>query len=99
MIDIFQENETLALLPTDERTKALQRTIPRTQVEEVLAQTGHDKAFCRRLPGWFMVWFVIGLGLFCKDSYRQIFRWFQVFRLGGVPGVTGCIKVRKSGGV
>ena len=95
MINIFQENETLALLPTDERTKALQRTIPRTQVEEVLAQTGPDKAFCRRLPGWFMVWFVIGLGLFCKDSYRQIFRWFQVFRLGGVPGRSTLCEARK----
>ena len=95
MINIFQENEPLALLPTDERIKALQRTIPHAQVEEVLAQTGHDKAFCKRLPGWFMVWFVIGLGLFCKDSYRQIFRWFQVFRPGSIPGRSTLCEARK----
>ena len=91
----FLENETLDLLPSDERIKALQRTIPHAQVEEVLAQTGHDKAFCKRLPGWFMVWFVIGLGLFCKDSYRQIFRWFQVFFPGGVPGRSTLCEARK----
>jgi hypothetical protein len=95
MITLFQENETLALLPTDERTQALQRIIPRTQVEEVLAQTGHDKAFCKRLPGWFMMWFVIGLGLFCKDSYRQIFRWFQTFRPGCIPGRSTLCEARK----
>ena len=91
----FLKNETLDLLPSDERIKALQRTIPHYQVEEVLAQTGHDKAFCKRLPGWFMVWFVIGMGLFCKDSYRQIFRWFQVFCAGGVPLRSTLCEARK----
>ena len=95
MINIVQENETLALLPTDERLKALQRTIARAQVEEVLAQTGHDKAFCKRLPGWFMVWFVIGLGLFCKDSYSQIFRWLQDFQPRGIPGRSTLCEARK----
>ena len=95
MINLFQENETLALLPSDERIKALQRTIPHAQVEEVLAQSGHDKVFCKRLPGWFMVWFVIGLGLFCKDSYRQIFRWFQNFCPGGIPGRSTLCEARK----
>jgi hypothetical protein len=33
----------------------LQRIIPRAQIDAVLAQTGHDRASCRRLPAWFMV--------------------------------------------
>jgi len=62
MMNSFLKGETLAMLPTDDRIKALQRSIPRADLDEVLAQTGHDQAFCKRLPGWFMVCFVAGLG-------------------------------------
>jgi hypothetical protein len=50
-------HETAALTPslTPERLEALQRIIPRAQIDAVLAQTGHDRASCRRLPAWFMV--------------------------------------------
>ncbi len=71
MIKLRQETDALASWPTGERLRALQRIIPHTQVEEVLAQTGHDRAVCRRLPGWFMVWFLIALSLCCRDCYRQ----------------------------
>jgi hypothetical protein len=63
--------------------------------DEVLSQTGHDQAFCKRLPGWFMVWFVAGLGLFCTDCYRQIFRWLQSFRPGSIPGRSTLCEARK----
>ncbi len=33
-----------------------------------------------------MVWFVIALGLFCRDSYRQVFKGLQAFRRKGTPG-------------
>ena len=33
-----------------------------------------------------MVWFVVALGLFCRDSYRQVFKWLQPFRRNGTPG-------------
>jgi len=95
MMNLFLKDETLAKLPTDERIKALQRIIPRADVDEVLAQTGHDQAFCKRLPGWFMVWFVAGLGLFCTDCYRQIFRWLQSFRPGSIPGRSTLCEARK----
>ena len=75
-----QGGRRLASWPTRERLRALKRIIPRARVEEVLARTGHDRAHCPRLPGWFMVWFVIALGLFCRDCYRQVFRWLQPFR-------------------
>ena len=96
MIDLFQKPESLAMLPTDERVKALQRIIPRAQIDEILAETGKDRTFCKRLPSWFVVWFVAGLGLFCTDCYCQIYRWFQVFRPGNsIPGRSTLCEARK----
>ena len=99
MIDLRQETDALVSWPTKERLRALQRIIPRAKVEAMLARTGHDRVVCRRLPGWFMVWFVIALGLCCRDAYRQIFRWLQPFRPGAVPGRSTLCEARKRLGV
>lgn len=99
MIDLRPEIDASASVPVPDRLRALQRIIPRAQVEEVLAQTGHDRAVCKRLPGWFMVWFMIALGLCCRDCYRQIFRWLQPFRPGGVPGRSTLCEARKRLGI
>lgn len=99
MIDLRQETDAWASLPTRDRLRALQSIIPRAQVEEVLAQTGQDRVVCKRLPGWFMVWFMMALGLCCRDCYRQIFRWLQPFRPGGVPGRSTLCEARKRLGI
>ena len=99
MINLRQETDALASWPLGERLRALQRIIPRVQVEAILAQTGHDRAVCRRLPGWFMVWFLIALGLCCRDCYRQIFRWLQPFRPGAVPGRSTWCEARQRLGI
>lgn len=99
MIDLHQETAALAAWPTHERLRALQRIIPRARVDDALAQTGRDRTHCRRLPGWFMVWFMIALGLFSRDAYRQIFRWLQVFRPGGIPGRSTLCEARQRLGV
>ena len=99
MINLRQETDALATWPTGERLRALQRIIPRAQVEAVLAQTGHDRAVCTRLPGWFMVWFIIALGLCCRDCYRQLFRWLQPFRPGTVPGRSTLCEARQRLGI
>src|SRR5947209_4419193 len=99
VIDIGTEVDALASWPTRERIRALKRIIPRARVEEVLAQTGHDRTRCRRLPGWFLVWFVIALGLFCRDCYRQVFRWLQPFRPGAIPPRSTFCEARKRLGV
>jgi hypothetical protein len=62
--------------PTEERVKALKRIIPCSLIKSILKKTGQTRS-CRRLPKWFMVWFVIGMGLFATDNYRQVFRWLQ----------------------
>ena len=51
-----------------------------------MRRTGHARRRYLRLPAWFMVWFVIALGLFCRDNYRQVFKWLQPFRRRGTPG-------------
>ena len=99
MINLRQETDALASWPTGERLRALQRIIPRAQVEAALAQTGHDRAVCTRLPGWFMMWFIIALGLCCRDCYRQLFRWLQPFRPGAVPGRSTLCEARKRLGI
>ncbi|APW63202.1 IS4 family transposase [Paludisphaera borealis] len=85
MIDIRKEADALASWPTHDRLRALKRILPRARVEDILARTGQDRSPCSRLPGWFMVWFVVALGLFSRDCYRQVFRWLQPYRPGGVP--------------
>ena len=42
-----------------------------------------------------MVWFVMALGLFCRDSYRQVFRWLQPYRRDGTPGRSTLCEARK----
>jgi hypothetical protein len=51
------------------------------------------------LPAWFLVWFVVALGLFCRDCYRQVFRWLQPFRKGATPRRTTLCEARKRLGV
>jgi hypothetical protein len=99
VIDLHHEAAALAAWPTDERLRALQRIIPRARVDDALAQTGRDRTPCRRLPGWFMVWFMIALGLFSRDAYRQIFRGLQVFRPSGIPGRSTRCEARQRLGV
>lgn len=99
MIELTPESNAGAPLPVVDRLRALQRIIPKARVEAVLAQTGHDRAACKRLPAWFMVWFMIGMGLCSRDCYRQIFRWLQPFRPGAIPGRSTLCEARKRLGV
>lgn len=95
MIDIGTEARDLASWPSRERTRALQRILPRDRVEACL---GGGRA-CPRLPGWFLVWFVVALGLCARDSYRQVFRWLQPRRAGGIPPRSTLCEARKRLGV
>ena len=77
----------------------MKRIIPRADVQAVLRRTGHARRRYLRLPAWFMVWFVIALGLFCRDSYRQVFKWLQPFRRQGTPGRSTFCEARQRLGV
>ena len=86
-------------LPTDERIRALERIIPLDVVQEVLHETGHDRRHCPCLPHWFMAYFVLGLGLFAKDSYAQIYKNLQRFRKGVTPQSNTFTQARQGLGV
>ncbi len=68
MPSLYTDAATLAQWPTAERLRALQRILPRAKVDAVLRRTGHARRRYLRLPAWFMVWFVIALGLFCRGG-------------------------------
>ena len=89
----------LASWPARERICALKRIIPRRKVEEVLRNCGLADRGCRRVPGWFAMWFVVALGLFGRDSYRQVFRWLSPHRRGGTPGRSTLCEARRRVGV
>lgn len=99
MRSLDTELATLAQWPTAERLRALKRIIPRAKVQQVLRRTGHARRRYLRLPAWFMVWFVIALGLFCRDCYRQVFKWLQPFRRNGTPGRSTLCEARRRLGV
>jgi hypothetical protein len=99
MISLYTEAATLAQWPTVERLRALKRIIPRANVQAILRRTGHASRRYLRLPAWFVVWFVIALGLFCRDSYRQVFKWLQPFRRKGTPGRSTFCEARQRLGV
>lgn len=90
---------TLAQWPTAERGRALKRIIPRAKVQAILRRTGHARRHYPRLPAWFMVWFVMALGLCCRDSDRQVFKWLQPFRRQGTPGRSTFCEARQRLGV
>jgi hypothetical protein len=69
MIDLDKDVQRILQLPANERLSALKRIIPRKTVQAVLRKSRRRQRYCRRLPGWFMVWFVIGLGLYSRYSY------------------------------
>jgi hypothetical protein len=85
--------------PTRERINAIKRIVPKSKVEEIIAQSRSSKATCWRAPAWFMVWWVIGLSLFARDSYEQVFRWLGPFRKWGTPGRSTLCEARRRLGV
>jgi hypothetical protein len=99
MPSLYSPAATLAQWPTAERLRALKRILPRARIQAVLRRTGHARRRYLRLPAWFMVWFVIALGLFCRDSYRQVFKWLQPFRRKGTPGRSTFCEARQRLGV
>jgi hypothetical protein len=84
---------------TTERAQALKRIVPRKAIAKALAGSGGKRRYCRRLPRWFVVWFVIALGLYSLDSYRQIFRWLRKFKKKQTPGRSTLCVARHSIGV
>jgi hypothetical protein len=80
MARIYTELERFSQWPSGERVAALKQLLPAAILQEVLSESARPSRYCRQLPTWFMLWFVVGIGLFSRDSYRQVFKWLQPFR-------------------
>jgi hypothetical protein len=99
-LNVWMRDAEVRLRVSDaERTRALKRVVPKAAIGRVLRRCGCGQRYCRRLPRWFVVWFVVALGLFCPDSYRQVFRWLHRFQAGLLPGRSTLCAARRSIGV
>ena len=88
-----------ATWPVRDRVAALYRLFPRRQLQRLVREVEADSRRCPRLPGWFLLVFVIGLGLFARDSYRQVVRWLSPKLAGGTPGRSTFAMARQRLGV
>lgn len=99
MTDLKGDLSQLVNYSNDERVRTLERIIPRQTVQEVLHKTGHSRRLYKLLPAWFVVWFVIGLGLFATDCYTQVFKHFRRFRRGRSPSRAALAAARTGLGI
>src|SRR5580658_6845896 len=83
---MFRIGREAVALSRAEQLSALYRIIPRDQVKRILRKTRRHCRVCPRLPDVFVVYFVLAMGLFCSDCYRQVFRWLVPWKKGRVPG-------------
>ena len=99
MVRIGMEAAQLRRWSDRQRLMAIKRIIPRRKVTAALRQAGRGQTCCLRTSDEFMVWFVVGLGLFCNDCYRQIYRWLVPWKKGDVPGRSTLCEARHRLGV
>jgi hypothetical protein len=94
---IYTELDQFSQWPSGERIAALKQLLPVSVLKEVLAESAAPSRFCRQLPTWFMLWFVVGIGLFSSDSYRQVYKWLQPFRKPSPNRSTLCMARQRLG--
>ncbi|MGH3427326.1 MAG: IS4 family transposase [Terriglobales bacterium] len=92
---MFRIGTEAVALSRAQRLNALHRIIPRDKVKRILIKTGRHRVFCARLPAVFMVYFVLAMGLFCNDCYRQVFRWLRPWKKATVPGRSTLCEARR----
>ena len=96
---IYTELDQFSQWPSGERIAALKQLLPASVLKEVLAESTLPSRYCRQLPTWFMLWFVVGIGLFSRDSYRQVYKWLQPFRRKQSPNRSTLCMARQRLGV
>src|SRR4029079_16807171 len=99
MYAIGKDAARLAPWSTKQRLAALKRIIPPKKVTAALRKAGRGQTFCPRTPDAFMMLFVVALGLFCSDCYRQIYRWLVPFKKGDVPPRSTLCEARQRLGI
>lgn len=92
MIRIDKE---VAALSRTQRLAGLKRIVSAKSINQILKRCGKNQRICLRVPALAAVWFVLAMGLFCRDCYRQL--WRQVWRWNrlGIPGRSTLCEARK----
>jgi hypothetical protein len=99
MFFIGKDAAGLAPWSAPQRLTALKRIIPPAKVTAALRRAGRGRTFCPRTPDEFMVLFIIAMGLFSSDCYRQLYRWLVPWKEGDVPGRSTLCEARQRLGV
>lgn len=81
---MFSMEAEAGVLCREQRLAGLYRIIPPSQVKRAISQCGRRR-LCLRCPALLMVYFVLAMGLFCGDCYRQVFRWISSHRKRSTP--------------
>jgi hypothetical protein len=89
-------HKEVAALSRADYLAGLKRIIPPARIKRVLRDSGKDRV-CPRLASVSVVQFVLGLGFFCRDCYRQVFRWMNPD--SRVPGRSTLCEARQRVGV
>jgi hypothetical protein len=58
-----------------QRVRALQRSVSARTVKRVIRKARPDARLCPVVSDELATWLIIGLGLFCTDALRQVWRW------------------------
>ena len=76
-----------------QRIQALKHTLSKEDLEDQLGAAMQTR-YCKRVPMEVAIWFVVGVGMFSADAYRQIFRWLSPLGTP-IPGSSTLTEVRK----
>lgn len=96
MIRIDRE---VAALSRTQRLSGLKRIVPVRRIKHVLRECHTNRRICTRVPALAAVLFVLAMGLFCRDCYRQLWRAVWRWNRLGVPGRSTLCEARKRIGV
>jgi len=99
MVHIGTEAVELQHWSAHQRLSALKSILPPRKVLAALHHSGGGQSHCPRVGDIFMIWFVIALGLCCRDCYRQVYRWLVPWKKNDVPGRSTLCMARQRVGV
>src|ERR1019366_1516383 len=96
---MFSFGKEAVALSRAQRGAALYHIIPRKKGKRAPRKSGPEGTPWPRMPGVFVVYFVLTMGLFCTDCYRQVFRWMRHWKKDATPGRSTLCESRKRVGV
>lgn len=76
-----------------QRIDALKHTLNEKKLKDQL-QGVLETRYCKRVPMKLAIWFVVAVGMFSSDSYRQVLRWLTPLGYA-IPGSSTLTEVRK----